>query len=257
MTAYSPLSQKDVKLYSSLKVKKYREQYGLFVAEGLKVVQETLGLFELKALVSTSPTSLDLLLRQYGIESHKIWLTTESDMRKLSALDKGRDIIAVYHIPKQPSKINPQGLTIALDALQNPGNMGTIIRLCDWLGIKTILCGVGTVDLYNPKVVQATAGALGSVTVHENIRLSETLPQHFDTICGTKMEGTPIHQAPKYKADDRTCILFGNEGHGISEQLLNLCTLFYSVPSAPTSTTESLNVSISAAIILSKLTGLT
>lgn len=257
MPTFQRLSQKELKLYSSLKMKKYREQYGMFVAEGQKVVEETISLFEVVAVLSSSDATLNDLKRRCSFEDSKIRLTEEREMDRLSALDKGRDLIAVYKIPEAPRITEELGLCVALDAVQNPGNMGTIIRLCDWLGIRHLLCGEGCVDIYNPKVVQATAGALGSVVVHENVSLKEVLPQHFKTICGTKMEGTTISKAPQYNLDSSVCVLFGNEGHGISLELQNICTNFYSIPAAASSTTESLNVGISAAIILSKFIGLT
>ena len=257
MTTVQRLSQKELKLYSSLKMKKYREEHGLFVAEGFKVVEETMAFFEVVAILSSSEATLNDLKRNCPFEEGKARLTEEREMERLSALDRGRDLIAVYKIPTPPHFSDTLGLCVALDAVQNPGNIGTIIRLCDWLGIRHILCGKGCVDIYNPKVVQATAGALGSVIVHENLPLEEILPQHFNTICGTKMEGVPINKAPLYNLDDSVCVLFGNEGHGISPELQEVCTDFYSVPAASSSTTESLNVGISAAIILSKFIGLT
>ncbi|MDO4770715.1 RNA methyltransferase [Porphyromonas sp.] len=251
------LSQKELKLYASLQVKKYRELHHLFIAEGIKVIEETISLFEIEAILVTSEKTLDLLRSNSAFNLQKVRLVDDKEMARLSALDRGKDIITIYKIPDSPQLSAPQGLYVALDTIQNPGNMGTIIRLCDWLGIRHILCGTGCVDIYNPKVVQATAGALGSVIVHENVDLTDILPRHFKVICGTKMEGTPLNQISQHNPNEPTCILFGNEGHGISADLQSICTDFYSIPAAPSSTTDSLNVGISAAIILSKLTGLT
>lgn len=257
MPTFQQLSQKELKLYSSLKMKKYREQYGMFVAEGQKVVEETISFFEVVAVLSSSEERINDLKHKHPLEDHKVRITGEREMERLSALDKGRDLIAVYNLPETAPLPENLGLCVALDSVQNPGNMGTIIRLCDWLGVRHLLCGEGCVDIYNPKVVQATAGALGSVVVHENVVLKDVLPQHFKIICGTKMEGIPIGEATQYNPDNSLCILFGNEGHGISQELQDICTDFYAIPAAPSSTTESLNVGISAAIILSKFIGLT
>ncbi len=249
------LSQSELKLVASLNRKKQREAHGLFVAEGAKVVKEISGFFELSLLIVSS----EMLLNTLNVpDKSKVRIADARTFDRISSLECSRDAIAVYRIPPAvlPSE-DLQGIAVALDAIQNPGNMGTIIRLCDWLGIPHLICGNGCVDIYNNKVIQATAGALGSVKVHEGVDLLDFLPRHFDKIIGTKMEGLPIKSAPVTNPKERVCILFGNEGHGISEALSRVCTDFYTIPPAPTTTTESLNVGISAAIILSKISGLT
>ena len=140
------------------------------------------------------------------------------------------------------------GLAVALEEVQDPGNLGTIIRLCDWLGIQHLFCSKGCADPFNTKTVQASMGALGNVTIHEEVDLLHYLPHHFDIIMATAMKGVDYRKASVGKSD-RAVLLLGNEGRGLSEELLQIATTCLTIPSAPSAVSDSLNVSISAAIL--------
>lgn len=242
-TEIKPLSERERKIITSLRLVKKRNEEGLFVAEGLKAIELLRKHYKVMWLVAS-----DSLLLDAGDARSR--LTTEQEMKKLSSLESRQELIAVFEIPKEPI-FKPSELTVALDEIQNPGNLGTLIRLCDWLGIRTIICGKGCADLYNPKVVQASMGALGNVQVIQDIDLETFLPQHFHHIYTTAMEGTDYR---KVSVPDCSVIIFGNEGKGVSPSLLSLSTGFITIPSADTTISESLNVSLSAAILLSALT---
>lgn len=252
---FKKLSTQELKLVSALQKKKYRDQYQLFTAESVKVVKETLPYFVLKMLIICNPDEV-LSELKLPLNAPYVRYATSKEMARISTLDTAREVVAVYEMPHpRPLRCSVSkgtNLWVALDAVQNPGNLGTIIRLCDWMGVEGLLCGVGTADLYNPKVVQATAGALGSVALYPNIDLT-ILPQHFDTIIGTRMcDALPLasFSLPQKGAN---CLLLGNEGHGISSEIQALCTDHLTIPAHHTSTTESLNVGVSAAIILAQL----
>ncbi|MDO5036296.1 MAG: RNA methyltransferase [Porphyromonas sp.] len=245
MEQIQPASERELKLASSLRVKKYRKANGLFLAEGQKVVSELFQSFEPYLVFiqeGSTFTGTPELQRQ----------VSERQMKQISLLNTPSDVLAIFK-GKGSDVIAPRELTLALDAIQNPGNLGTIIRLCDWLGIRQILCGKGTVDVFNPKVVQSTAGSLGNVQILEEQDLSKALPQYFDRIIGTDMVGTPYKKAT-IEEPSKTVLLLGNEGQGLSPELRSLCTEILTIPPAETSTGESLNVALSAAIILSHLT---
>ncbi len=241
-----PLSQKEQKLVRALASKKYRDEYGLFVAEGSKVIEPLMPFFELRLLLTSA------LVR--GIDEEKQRLVPGDLFAKLSGLTTPTDRIALFRLPDETVRKFPRGrLTVALDVVQNPGNLGTIIRLCDWLGIRTIILGSGTADPFAPKVVQATAGALGNVDLIRTGNLLETLKESsFDEVIGTSLSGTPLSAFSETREGDK-CVLFGNEGHGLSPALQEACTRLVLIPPAPTAVSESLNVSISAAILLSRL----
>lgn len=240
------LSQKEQKLIRALALKKYRDEYGLFVAEGSKVIQPLLPFFDLELLATETEVK--------GILVSKQRLASKETISKLSSLTTPQGQIALFRIPEKKDATVPKaGLTVALDAVQNPGNLGTIIRLCDWLGIRTLILGAGSADPFSSKVVQATAGALGNVRIVTTDSLVETLQKlPFDQIIGTSLSGTPVYDLSGISAGS-TCVLFGNEGHGLSPEVQSLCTRLVLIPSAPTAVSESLNVSISAAILLSHI----
>ena len=232
----------------ALSSKKYRDEYGLFVAEGTKVIEPLMPFFELHLLLTKEPVA--------GVADEKQRIVPGKLFDKLSGLTTPTDGIALFRLPDERVRRFPRGrLSVALDAVQNPGNLGTIIRLCDWLGIRTILLGSGTADPFAPKVVQATAGALGNVDLIRCGNLLEMLREYpFDEVIGTSLSGTPLPLAFSKAPEGHTCVLFGNEGHGLSSALQEACTRLVLIPPAPTAVSESLNVSISAAILLSRLT---
>lgn len=250
------LSQKERKLITSLKFRKYREEHSSFIAEGEKVIHQLLPFFDLQLLIVNK--SLDHLqvplIRE--VDAQKLRVVDSNTMKTLSDLESRQDIIALFSKNNAPSlPNNPHGICVGLEEIQNPGNMGTIIRLCDWLGIEALFCSKGCVDIYSPKVVQATAGALGNVTIYENIDFKSDLPKLFEQIIATSMEGKNYKEASlsKDNAQDNAIIIFGNEGNGIKESTLSICTSTISIPAGANTISESLNVSLSAAIILSHI----
>ena len=252
MNSYKALSNQESKTLSSLSQKKYRDELGLFRAEGSKVILPLMPFFELHLLVIKEGTKAEWS----NISQDICRIATESQFNKLSLLESPGDAIAIFSKRKdQPKSFDlhrPSGITVALDCIQNPGNLGTIIRLCDWLGIRDLLLGEGCVDPSNPKVVQSTAGALGALRIYENVNLAEVLPSLGCPIIGTSLDGEDVHHFEKPQKD--LVILFGNEGHGLSDTLKANCTRLIRIPSANTTVSDSLNVSISAAIILSQIT---
>jgi TrmH family RNA methyltransferase len=175
------VSKNQIKIITGLQQKKYRREHGLFIAEGIKVVQELLNSnFELQHLYTTEPLNIDVE-RQYLTE------ITESELKKISALTTPNTCLALFKIPIQKEIVN-EGLIMALDDVRDPGNLGTIIRLCDWFGIKQLVCSQQCADLYNTKVVQATMGSLARVNLVYT-DLKNYLQQTELPVYGTFMDG--------------------------------------------------------------------
>ena len=235
------LSKAQVKWVRSLQQKKNRDAEGVFVAEGEKCVNDLRGAFQLVLLATPENAS-------------------PVEIEQMSSLRTPQGTIAVFRKPatlnSHVSSLNSQ-LILALDGVQDPGNLGTIIRTCDWFGIYNILCTNDTADCYNPKVVQATMGALARVRVHYVNNLSEVLAQ-FQTagypVYGTLLDGKNMYEPTAIPTKEKGIIVMGNEGNGISEDVRTLVTHSLLIPSYPTNTpkSESLNVSIATAIVLAE-----
>ena len=236
------LSKNQIKLITSLQQKKYRKQEQLFFAEGVKVVQELLhSNFELQELFTTKQDFL-------SVSKDKLHAISEAELKKISALATPNSCLAVFKIPKA-KETKESGLILALDDVRDPGNLGTIIRLCDWFGIETLFCSEETVDIYNPKVVQATMGSISRVNVVygdlENFLVTTKL-----TVFGTFMDGKNIYQE---SLPNDGVIVMGNEANGISEAVEKLVTDRIAIPRfGDLQITESLNVATATAIILSE-----
>jgi TrmH family RNA methyltransferase len=234
------LSKNQIKLISSLHQKKYRFANQLFFAEGVKVIQELVkSNFELEHLYTTKDDFKE-------IAPNKITLVTENELNKISALATPNTCLAVFKIPLE-SKIIESGLILALDSVRDPGNMGTILRLCDWFGIAQLVCSKETVDIYNPKVVQATMGSITRVNVNY-VDLVPFLEKTKLPVFGTFMDSDNI-----YKTDlpQEGIIVMGNEANGISESIEKLVTKRITIPRfGELQITESLNVATATAIIL-------
>lgn len=235
------LSERESKLIRSLRLKKNRDASGLFVAETVKVVEEMIPYFDTELLLVTAPTELP-------VEESKVRLVSELEMKRVSQLDCPSDCLALLRIPEAVTVGRLEGLVVALDEVQNPGNIGTIIRLCDWLGIGTLLMSRGCADPYGAKVVQSTAGALGALTIHYDIDLAASLSRYNGPIIAADLDGMPIGQV---SVPREAVVLFGNEGHGFSPEVKSLCTETILIPKSPSAAGDSLNVALSAAIILS------
>ena len=236
------LSKNQIKLISSLQQKKYRFANQLFFAEGVKVIQELVkSNFELEHLYTTQDDFT-------AIASHKKTIITESELNKISALSTANTCLAVFKMPLE-SKIIESGLILALDSIRDPGNMGTILRLCDWFGIEQLICSKETVDIYNPKVVQATMGSITRVNVNY-VDLDAFLEKTELPIFGTFMDSENIY---KTALPQEGIIVMGNEANGISESIDKLVTKRITIPRFGTlQITESLNVATATAIILSE-----
>ena len=235
------VSKNQIKLINSLQQKKYRKLHNLFIAEGKKVIQELIDAnFSLEHLFVTKENLFDA--------AHHSELITDNELKKISVLTTANDCLAVFKIKEINSKVS-SGLELALDNIKDPGNMGTIIRLCDWFGISKIVCTEETVDIYNPKVVQATMGSLARVEV-----LYTNLTNYLKTtdleVFGTFMEGKNIY---KTELPSQGIIVMGNEANGISAEIESLVTKKIRIPRfGNLQQTESLNVATATAVILSE-----
>lgn len=236
------VSKNQIKLITSLQQKKYRKQEQLFFAEGVKVVQELLhSNFELQDLFTTKQDFLT-------VPKNKVHAISEAELKKISALITPNTCLAVFKIPKAKEMVE-KGLIVALDDVRDPGNLGTIIRLCDWFGIETLFCSEESVDIYNPKVVQATMGSISRVNVVYG-NLETFLSQTKLPIFGTFMDGKNIYQEELPKEG---IIIMGNEANGISTSVEKLVSERIAIPRfGNLQVTESLNVATATAIILSE-----
>ena len=236
------VSKNQIKLITSLQQKKYRFAHQLFFAEGIKVIQELVeSNFELVHLYTTQNDFEE-------VSKDKKTIIPESDLKKITALATPNSCLAVFKMPAE-KKIGESGLIRALDSIRDPGNLGTILRLCDWFGIDQLICSKETVDIYNPKVVQATMGSIARVNVNyvdlENVVSQTKLP-----VFGTFMDGNNIY---KTNLPQEGIIIMGNEANGISPELEKLIKNRLTIPRFGTlQKTESLNVATATAIILSE-----
>lgn len=234
------LSKNHLKLITSLSQKKYRHKYKLFVVEGVKVVQEFLNSsYELEILFSTesSFSYLDSFIE-----------VSEQELKKISSLKTPNKVIALFKIPVQKNS-SSSGLIVALDAINDPGNLGTIIRLCDWFGIDQLLCSKETVDCYNTKVVQSSMGSLTRVAI-SYIDLKEYLTSVSIPIFIADMDGDNIYEM---KPPTSAVLVMGNEANGISNSIKQIVSTKITIPRYGNSQlTESLNVATATAILLSE-----
>jgi len=236
------VSKNQIKLITGLQQKKYRHEQELFLAEGVKVIRELLQSdFELEFLCQT-----EALFDE--VPDSKKYIVTESELKKISALSAANNCLAVFKMP-QPKPLVSNGLIVALDDIRDPGNMGTIIRLCDWFGIGQLICSTETVDVYNPKVVQATMGSISRVSVHY-INLEKYLSETNLSVFGTFMDGKNIYSETLPKEG---IIVMGNEANGISATIEKIASNRLSIPRfGNLKQAESLNVATATAIILSE-----
>ena len=235
------LSKNKIKLITSLKQKKYRQQHQLFVAEGIKTVTELLhSNLQLHELYTTT--------LEIGVSDDLKTEITEGELKKISFLTTPNQVLAVFKIP-EARPIDFNNLVLVLDNIRDPGNLGTIIRLCDWYGIKDLVCSRETVDCYNPKVVQATMGSITRVNI-SYVNLSETISNKKLDIFGTFMDGKNVYQTPLTHSG---ILVLGNEANGISDEIASFVTSRIAIPRfGDLKQTESLNVATATAIFLSE-----
>ena len=239
------LSKNQVKLIQKLHHKKYRNELNLFIVEGKKSINEFLQAgYTPQLLIATEAFTTN-------VPQHLITPVSKDELRKVSALQNPDEGLAVFEQPKHKG-ILQEGVIVALDNVQDPGNLGTIIRLCDWFGVETLLCNTQTVDCYNPKVVQATMGSLTRVAVHY-LDLAAFLTTTTLPVYTMDLEGENLYTATFPK----DCILIlGNEANGISAEVRALSNEVITIPRfSKHQRTESLNVAMAGAIILSEVMG--
>lgn len=238
----SMVSKNQIKLITSLQQKKYRNIEKLFIAEGTKVIQELLqSNFELEHLYTTKEDFNE-------ITSANRTIVSESDLKKISALSSINTCLGLFRVPESKT-IQEEGLLVALDDIRDPGNMGTILRLCDWFGVKEVVCSKTTVDIYNPKVIQATMGSISRVNVNY-VDLNSFLENTSLPVFGTFMDGKNIYNQ---KLPKEGIIVMGNEANGISSTIEKIVSERLSIPRfGSLQQTESLNVATATAIVLSE-----
>lgn len=239
------LSKNQVKLIQKLHHKKYRNELNLFIVEGKKSINEFLQAgYTPELLIATEAFTT-------SVPQHLITPVSKDELRKASTLQNPDEGLAVFEQPKHKG-ILQEGVIVALDNVQDPGNLGTIIRLCDWFGVETLLCNTQTVDCYNPKVVQASMGSLTRVAVHY-LDLAAFLTTTALPVYTMDLEGENLYTATFPK----DCILIlGNEANGISTEVRALSNEVITIPRfSKHQRTESLNVAMAGAIILSEVMG--
>ncbi len=236
------VSKNQIKFITSLQHKKYRITHHFFIAEGVKVIQEFLDSnYVLEHLYET-----DFLFEQ--VSASQKTLIKEDDMNRITAFSSASSCLAIFKIPN-PTKITDNGLIVALDDIRDPGNVGAIIRLCDWFGISQIVCSQETVDVYNPKVIQATMGSISRVNINY-IDLKAYISKSKLPVYGTFMEGNNVYSE---ELPEEAIIILGNEANGISKELEKIIENKLSIPRfGSIQKTESLNVASAAAIFLSE-----
>lgn len=232
------LTKNQIKLISSLNQKKFRNQHGLFVVEGVKGIKEFLN----------SRFQLHQIFTTHELLDFESVLISENELKKISYLKTPNTALALFRI-SEPEPIDESKLIVALDNIRDPGNLGTIIRLCDWFGIRDLVCSSATVDCYNTKVVHATMGSLARVNVSYvdlESYLKATKLQKF----GTFMNAKNVYSE---HLPEKGILILGNEANGISPEIEKLVDQKITVPRfGDLKETESLNVAMATAILLSE-----
>ncbi len=242
------ISKAKMKEIKSLEMKKFRKRTGRFVAEGHKLVLDLLGTFEpcyfvaTEAWLETHPRALPR-----GAERDAV---SADELQRISLQQNPQDVLAVFRIPEHAARMGDVGtreLVLALDGVQDPGNLGTIVRIADWFGIQHVFCSPLTADIYNPKAVQATMGALARVEVHYT-NLAEELGDFGGPVYGTFLDGDDLYET---ELQQTGIIVMGNEGNGISDEVAQRVSARLLIPPHPAGrpTSESLNVAVATAIV--------
>lgn len=236
------------KIFASLSTTKGRREHSMFMAQGTKCVLDTINYFDVACLMAT-----DKWIEEHSsiAEFFDVTMVKHSDIERVTTLSTPPQVIAIYRIPAQETPAINNSLSIALDGIQDPGNLGTIIRVADWMGITQIIASPDTVDVWNPKVVQATMGAISRVNVYY-AHLPGFLKDHDDIpLYGTFLNGENVYKA---QLTSNGIIVMGNEGKGISEEVAASVKRRLLIPSYPQgrSTSESLNVAVATAIVVSE-----
>lgn len=236
------ISKNQLKIITSLSQKKYRQKHNLFVAEGIKVVNELLqSSIEIDTLFAVEDFEAEVSL-------NKIVRISEKDLQKISNLKSPNKVLGLFKIPKE-KPLQSKGLIIALDAVNDPGNLGTIIRLCDWFGVAQLVCSKDTVDCYNQKVVQASMGSLSRITI-KYLDIETYLKQTELPTFIADMDGENVYKTVLPK---EAILIMGNEANGVSDVIKKLIKNKISIPRfGEIQETESLNVATATAVLLSE-----
>jgi len=231
-----------IKFIKNLQQKKYRSQNRLFVVEGIKTVKELLdsSLEAYKIYVTDSSV--------LGVDQDFVELVTQQELKKMSGLATPNKVLGVFRMP-EPGSMDFSDWVIALDDVRDPGNLGTIIRLCDWFGVPSLICSPNTVDCYNPKTLQATMGSISRVNIVYT-DLQQLLGELELPIYGAFMDGKVVYteQMPK-----KGVLVMGNEANGVSTAIADLVDKKISIPQFGAKTAESLNVATATAILLNEV----
>jgi len=242
------LSKSNISLLQSLQQKKFRREHGLFLVEGYKSVSEFANsAYQIEAIYHTAAVAPKMLKLSQKINSVEI---SSAIIEKISALKTPSDMVATVRIPQWPALVHDtlnKKFSIVLDGIQDPGNMGTIIRTADWYGIENIICSDDCVEVYNPKVVQATMGSLSRVNVHY-VALQTILANTKLPVYGALLDGENIYST---NFGTEGLVVMGNEGKGLTEKVKQLVTRAITIPRAGKA--ESLNVAIATAIFCSEI----
>lgn len=232
------ISKNQIKFVRQLEQKKYRKKEGLFVAEGPKVVGDLLRAgFNAQEIYAT---------KEWNSNGKRVQEVTEEELRKVSFLQHPQQVLALFEIPSAKLS-SDSALSLALDDVQDPGNLGTIIRIADWFGISTIYCSENTVDAWSPKVVQATMGSIARVNIVYT-DLKELIQNATVPVYGTLLDGQNIYTQ---ELSQDGIIVMGNEGNGISQAIRPLINRKLLIPQFHEGP-ESLNVAIATAITCSE-----
>lgn len=236
------ISKTTVKFIKSLQIKKLRQKYEQFLVEGEKSIAELLkSHFEVIKILATKQWIEEnrVIMHQFDIEE-----ISEKELLEISSHQSPQKVLAIVKIPNQIAEINSKQLVLGLDEIQDPGNLGTIIRIADWYGISQIICSKGCTDVYNPKCINATMGSFLRVKVAYQDLLQTAQNNQLPIIVAT-LEGNSIHGA---KMPQNGLLIVGNEGHGIDPEIIKNADYNYFIPRFGKA--ESLNAAISIAIIL-------
>ncbi len=242
------LTKADIKLVRSLEQRKFRRSEGLFVAEGPRLVGELLGHFECYKLFATG----EWLQANTTSEVHSTEAVGERELSRLSLMQTPNQVLALFAIPPEEVPSEPVGLNLVLDSIQDPGNLGTIVRLADWFGVEHIWCSPTTADVWSPKVVQASMGGIARVRVHylDLVPFLETQQSRLP-IYGTSLNGDSLWSQT---LTENALVVMGNEGNGVSREVESLCRHKLFIPNYPATrtTTDSLNVAMATGIMLAE-----
>ncbi|MDR1556585.1 MAG: RNA methyltransferase [Tannerellaceae bacterium] len=242
------LSKSEIKYIRSLELKKFRNMHNVFVAEGNKLVADMMGVFECEWMLAKA----SWMATQRDIPTTKLRIDEGDEIRRISFLSAPQDVIAIFRRPSYDiSEADASaGLVVALDGIQDPGNAGTIIRIADWFGIGHIVCSPDTADVFSPKAVQATMGALARVKVHYTPLASylKLASARSVPLYGTFLNGENLYTQT---LSGTGIIIMGNEGNGIRPEIEPLISQRLYIPSYPPGriTSESLNVAVATAVV--------